>query len=205
MGEIVKRLLKYPEVYNLYQSLIGADSYLKKFAHTFLKDDSKQLIKVLDVGCGTSNIVKFFGNNIDYVGFDCSKKYIEYSRKKYPKFSFLNKSVLEKIDTTQDFDVIISLGVMAALNDETLKDMCSILCTYANKNTKFLLADMNYSENASKLEKFLCKNERNSYIRGEQDYINILSQFFNIEKIHHWDKVYRIPYHKVIFECSIKD
>lgn len=205
MGEIVKRLLKFPEVYNLYQSLIGADSYLKKFAHAFLKDDNKQLIKILDVGCGTSNIVKFLGKNVDYVGFDCSKKYIEYSKRKYPNHLFLNKSVLEKIDTIQNFDVIISLGVMAALNDETLKDMLAILRSYANKNTKILLADMNYSQSASKLEKFLCKNERNSYIRGEKDYLNILSQFFNIENIHHWDKVYRIPYHKIIFECSIKD
>ena len=147
----MKRLLGFPQFYNLYQGFIGADAYLKKFADTFLKYDHKQLIKVLDVGCGTSNILKFVENNIDYVGYDCSKKYIEYSRKKYPKFSFFNKSVLERVAITQKFDVIISLGVMAALNDETIKDMFSILCSYANKNTKILLADMNYCENAGKL------------------------------------------------------
>ena len=97
------------------------------------------------------------------------------------------------------------MGVMAALSDENLKKMFSVICSKSNKNTKIILADMNYRTDVKGLEKFLYKNERNSFLRNEQDYRNIISQFFNIDNVHYWDKVYHIPYSKIIFECSIKD
>ena len=118
---------------------------------------------------------------------------------------YLNQSVCEQIDINMEFDIVISLAVMAALCDEDLKKMFSVIRSKVNKNTKIILSDMNYRENAQGFEKFLYKNERNSYVRGEQDYIKVLSEFFEIEKIYYWDKVYRIPYSKVIFECRLKD
>ena len=53
----MKRLLGFPQFYNLYQGFIGADLYLKKFATLFFQDCKGK--NILDLGCGTSNILKF--------------------------------------------------------------------------------------------------------------------------------------------------
>ena len=204
----MKRLLKYPQVYNFYQRLIGADSYLKKFAYVFLNQGDN--IKILDLGCGTSNILKFLTlskkeKNISYVGIDVSEKYIEYTKKKFPDGVYFVQSVCDQINVDMKFDLIICLAVMAALDDDKLKDMFGVICSKANMSTKIILSDMNCRENANALEKFFYRNERNSYVRREEEYRQIITQYFNIDKVHYWDNVYRIPYSKVIFECSIKN
>ena len=79
----VKRILEIPQVYNFYQRLVGVYPYMKVFSQKYIfpvgKD--KKIFKILDMGCGTGIIIPYLPKNIEYLGIDCSFKYIEYVQK----------------------------------------------------------------------------------------------------------------------------
>ena len=199
----MKRILAYPRIYNLYQKLIGSNAYLERFSKKFI--NAKECEKILDMGCGTANILPFLGTGIKYWGIDFSQKYIDYASKKYLNQTFICGNICEKNNLNDNFDIIISKGVMAGLNDEQLLKMFDVIVALSNKKTKIILSDMNYRNDASFFEKFIQSNERNKELRSKDDYIKLISQKFNIDKMTELHNVYRIPYSRIVFECSIKD
>ena len=57
----------------------------------------KKNVNVLDVCCGDSYILDYIKNSINnYVGIDNNSNYLKNSKKKFPKFSFINSDI-EKI------------------------------------------------------------------------------------------------------------
>ena len=199
----MKRILAYPRIYNLYQSLIGANAYLRCFSEAFIKTEKGS--RILDMGCGTANIVSFFSSEIEYIGIDFSQKYIDYASKKYAKQTFLCCNICEKNQLNGTFDIVISKGVMAGLTDEQLLKMFDVIVSLSDKKTRIILSDMNYHKNASFLEKFFECHERNKELRSKDDYVKLIGKKFNIDKITELNNVYRIPYSRIVFECTIKD
>ena len=199
----MKRILEYPRIYNFYQRLIGSRPYLKRFKSRFLKIEDG--MKILDMGCGTSNILEFINEDVKYYGVDCSQKYIDYSSKNFTKHRFVCQSICKKLDIDEKFDVVISKGVLAALSDVQLCKMFEVIVSLSNQNTKIILSDMNYKTDACWLQKFLQRNERNKNLRSKEDYIKIISKYFDIDNITELDNIYRIPYSRIVFECHIKN
>ena len=65
-------LLLNPNFYNFFQHLLGATAFRKKFIENlFIKKNAK----ILDIGCGTSTLIKFL-NEPDYYGYDINSKNI---------------------------------------------------------------------------------------------------------------------------------
>lgn len=201
----MKRLLNYAIFYNFYQNLIGCNRFLKNYTKDYLK--LKDGDKVLDLGCGTANMVKYFpsGVKIDYTGIDFQKNYIDYCSKKYKNYTFICKNLLDEINLDKKFNIIYSEAVLAAISDEQIYKMFVTIQKHSDKNTRIILSDMNYKEDASFLMRFLQSNERNKNVRRKDDYIKLLTDYFNIDKVYELDNVYRIPYSKVVFECSLKN
>ena len=187
----MKRILEYPQVYSLYQDLIGVDIYYKKFVRNFIEGQNYK--NILDLGCGTSRILKFLKNDIQYVGVDISSKYVDYNRKKYPVHSFVCSDICSDFALSDSFDVIFSEGVMVAFTDEQLLKLFEVICNLSMKNTKILLSDLNYKTEVSLFEKFLQDNQRFRNFRRKEDYVSLIEKYFEIQQIHTFDKVYRIP------------
>ena len=71
-------------------------------------------------------------------------------------------------------------------------------------DVKIVFSDMNYRDSAPKFQCFLMKHERNQFIRSKSEYVKLLTEFFNINKISVIKHPYRIPYEKIIFECHLR-
>ena len=199
----MKRILKYPFFYNFYQNIIGCKSFLKKYSQQYLKIEDNQ--SVLDLGCGTGNVCCFLPQNIDYVGIDISPKYIDYASKKYPNFNFHCQSLDEKINLNKTFDVIYGEAILAGLTDDQCKQMFETIVKHSKKTTRIILSDMNYSDDASFIKKLLFSSERNSNVRDREKYLSLFAPYFEVNKISVINEVYRIPYSKLVFECSLKN
>ena len=67
----MKQLLNLGIFYNLYQTLIGSEGWLRRYAGTFIVPKIKQSgASILDFGCGTGSILKALPDNIQYTGID---------------------------------------------------------------------------------------------------------------------------------------
>ncbi len=198
----MKRILNFAQVYDFYQRLIGAEKYLSFLVNNIILNENN--IKILDLGCGSSIICDFLPDSVEYVGVDISEKYVKYSKKKYPKYKFICSNICEKIPLDDKFDVIFSEGVMASLSDEKLLKLFEQISVVADKNTRIIMSDTNYREDAGLFLRFLHSQERNQNKRNKNDYIRLMEPYFKVNKIHDLDNVYHIPYSKLVFELSIK-
>lgn len=202
----MKQLLKYHFFYNLYQNLIGCRGFLKRYVDTYIMQKiTRDGMNILDLGCGTANIVEFLPKNINYTGIDASGNYIYYDSKKYPKYTFLCRNLKEDVNLDKKYDIIISEALLASLTDENAEVFFNTIKKHATRDCKIVISDMNYSKTTHNLESILFKSERGTNLREREDYIKLLSKHFNIDNISVISKIYRIPYSKLVFECSIKE
>jgi len=73
------------------------------------------IVKLLDFGCGASHLYEHIVANgiggIDYTGLDLSPKFVELSRKKFPKNRYICADILEEPDAVPASEYIVMNGV----------------------------------------------------------------------------------------------
>ncbi|HEV2395316.1 MAG TPA: class I SAM-dependent methyltransferase [Candidatus Sulfotelmatobacter sp.] len=71
--------------------------------------------RLLDFGCGASHLYEYMIANdiqgIEYTGLDLSPKFVELSRKKFPKNNYVCADILEEPETVPAADYIVMNGV----------------------------------------------------------------------------------------------
>jgi len=84
-------------------------------------------VKLLDFGCGTSHlyehIVASGATGIEYVGLDLSAKFVEVSRKKFPKNHYVCADILEVPEAVPTSDYIVMNGVFTEKRGLTFDEM----------------------------------------------------------------------------------
>lgn len=78
--------------------------------------------KILEVGCGTGNLVQFLsGRNLEIIGTDYSNVYLEKARKKNPNVEFFIADLLHKEEWNSlrnSFDSVIASEVIEHIEDD---------------------------------------------------------------------------------------
>lgn len=89
--------------------------------------------RVLEVGCGTGNLIRFLSNNeLELMGSDISEKYLNKAKKKNPSIDFFKADLLEDQSWNifeNFFDSVIASEVIEHIDDElkALKTIHSVL------------------------------------------------------------------------------
>lgn len=202
----MKKILNLPFFYNLYQQSIGCNRYLKKLTYEYIRPNTNS--QILEIGCGTGNIIKYIQNsypnlNIDYTGIDISQKYIKYNIKKYPKHKFICINNDSIINLNKKFDIILLEAVISGIDNKNINSIFSIIKNHSSQNTRIIISDTNYKTDAGFIKKFLYNNERNHFMRTKEQIIDLVSPHFKINNISEIKNPYIIPYEKLVFELSL--
>ena len=95
--------------------------YFKIITKLIKKRFHNSKIKIIDVGCASGAFLFYVNKylNLDYsVGIDISEKHLNKARRRLPKSSFYDMSVLElEFNNLKKFDVCTFLGTMAIFDD----------------------------------------------------------------------------------------
>jgi SAM-dependent methyltransferase len=85
------------------------------------------IVKLLDFGCGASHLYEHIIANsitgIEYTGLDLSPKFVELSRKKFSKNSYICADILEQPDAVPSSDYIVMNGVFTEKRGLTFDEM----------------------------------------------------------------------------------
>lgn len=198
----LRRVLSIPQVYTLWQKLIGDYKLRKIYCKNYIK--AKECDRILDIGCGTANMVEFLPKNIDYVGFDDSAEYIKHAKKKFPQhnFAFFRQRVNFAQNYDEKFDIIMANAILHHINDEEAEKLISFAATNLKENGRFITHDGCFVENQSFIRKWLLENDRGRFVRTKDDYFKLFSKYFSNINVNIKENLYNIPYTIIIFECS---
>jgi SAM-dependent methyltransferase len=74
------RLITIPSIHKMLMFSLGADRAITRYVEDVLKP--KAGMKILDVGCGTANILSYL-SAADYTGIDLNENHIVFARQRY--------------------------------------------------------------------------------------------------------------------------
>lgn len=195
-------ILSLPFFYELFQKIVGADRKRKILIKDFIKPHSGD--DVLDCGCGPAHILKYFPEDINYTGIDLSTDYISKAKKLFPDASFKVSSVDDFVITGKKFDIILALGLLHHIDDESCKKLFSSAYKLLKKNGRMITQDGVFVKEQSFLAKFLLKRDRGQFVRDKKSYEQLAQSIFGKDNVDVTIKsdLTRIPYTHIIMQCK---
>ena len=193
-------ILEFSFVYNLFQDLLGAKvartRYVKEFIRPF--DGAK----ILDIGCGTSAILDYLPENVQYFGFDFNAKYIAYAKKKYGnRGNFMCVRVNESCIEDRNFDIVLANAILHHLDDCEAERLIATAFSHLKKGGYLVTFDGVYIPNQSPIAKFIISLDRGQCVRTVEGYSELAKKCFSTVDTTVLTNLYRVPYTVLIMRC----
>jgi len=190
----IRKLLEIPQLYNLKGIIFGGENYREQHAKSL---NIKSGYKVLDIGCGTSNILKYLPVNIEYYGLDMEEEYIDFCRKEYgDRATFYCEKVgeVEREEWIGNFDVINIHGLLHHLSDSDAESILSTSKKYLKDTGEVVTVDSVFHEGQGAIDKWLVSKDRGQNIKTPAEYVELVSKIFSSVESKVLDDHLRIPY-----------
>ncbi len=193
--------LSHPSIYEFFKIIIKGRDVRYLYVKKYIKP--KEGDRVLDIGCGPANILEHFPN-VEYVGFDIEKKYIDSAIKYFGSRGqfFCKKLSRDVLGEKTEFDIVIAIGVLHHLNDDEAMELFELANSVMKSSSRLITVDGCYTDGQSGLARFILSRDRGRYVRTKEAYINLASKVFSDIKVNIHDDLLRIPYTHIVMECS---
>lgn len=167
-----------PKLYNLIiHPPFVTKWYIEKNIKSILNFDNK---KILDFGCGTGNNSFIFDPKF-YTGIDIDADRILYAKKLYPDYNFLSSDVDLHNIPSQSQDIILISAVLHHITTYHIKEYMSEFDRIL-KNDGIIIVFEPFLDPTTPIRSLFMKFfDEGDFIRSEEDYYNLFSDFFKIE------------------------
>ncbi len=200
----IRSILSIPAIYGLFGKLIGGPHSGTTLVKEYIRPKTGD--KLLDIGCGPGDILRYLPENVEYTGFDASHQYIEAAQKRYGNRATF---ICEQVNTTNlkehsHFDIVLAIGVLHHLDDAEALQLFKIAHAALKNGGRLITMDGVFMEKQSPIARWIISKDRGQNVRTQEGYLELASQVFpNISTdIRH--NLLRIPYTHFILECTKK-
>jgi SAM-dependent methyltransferase len=143
----------------------------------FLKIKSGQ--RVLDIGCGTADILDQLPHDIEYHGYDVDPAYIAAARKRYGhRGCFEIRSVSSQVAEGGTFDLVMALGVVHHLGDALAHALFATAAKALRPGGRVITLDGAYVEGQHPIARLLLAFDRGRHVRTPEGYLTIARRHF---------------------------
>jgi len=169
-GRALAAVLSYGWAYDLAQYLLGASRTRRWLQRDFMQARAGE--RVLDVGCGTADILSVLPDGLDYVGCDVSERYIARAR---ARWGHLGRFYVQDVDdvgrgSPGGFDLILATGLLHHLDDAQASLLFQTLATALNPGGRIVTVDCCFVERQNRIARFLIEHDRGQYVRTPQKF-----------------------------------
>ena len=204
MGQVVtglRTVLDSAAAYNIFQHLMGADRSRREFVRCYVRPKSGQW--VLDIGCGTADILAYLPD-VHYYGFDSSQKYIDAARQRFGNRAALactrvSESALEGIPKV---DLALAIGVVHHLDNDEAVGLFQLAHSALKRGGRLVTLDCCFAPGQSRIARFLIAHDRGQNVRDERGYKSLAEGVFPTVKTYIRHDMARVPYTHLIMECT---
>ncbi len=177
-------------------------------AHRGRRDFSANFIRaypgcrLLDLGCGTAEILDYLPECVDYWGYDINHDYIAAAYAKFGEKGRFACRLPEESEITSlpPFDIVIASGVLHHLDDATARNVLRLARLALKPGGRFVSIDPVYTAQQNLIARILLTRDRGKNIRDAEGYSALAHHEFHTVKglVRHrfW-----MPYTHWIMEC----
>jgi SAM-dependent methyltransferase len=203
MGQIttgIRGVLSHPLFYDMFQNIMGACSGSGRRDFNFIQ--AYPGCRLLDLGCGTAQILEYLPEGVDYWGYDINHGYIAAAQAKFGGKGHFACRLLEESELAGilPFDIVIASGLLHHLDDNTARNVLRLARLALKPGGRFLSKDPAFAAGQNPIARFLISQDRGQNVRDAEGYMALARQEFNCVggKLRHriW-----IPYTHWIMEC----
>lgn len=197
----IRAILSQPVIYDTLQNIMGARQIRRELVDTFVGPAS--VSRILDVGCGTAEILPYLPASVEYWGYDISHEYIEAARSRFGMRGNFHCGQLDRaaLNELPKFDVVLLIGVLHHLDDDVAENLFALAREATSEGGRVITIDPCLSPGQNPVARFLIKRDRGQNVRDADGYRTLARKSFsNVQgALRHrgW-----IPYTHWIMECS---
>lgn len=197
----IRSILSQPLVYSAFQYMMGAHAFWQSFTNQTLQ--AKSGIKVLDIGCGPSDVLQYLPRGVEYWGFDISPEYIQKAQQKYGERGHFVCKLLESADLEKlpKFDVVLLTGVFHHLDDNIARNVVNLAYQALREGGRLVSVDPCYAPNQNPIARFLISKDRGQNVRVESAYKQLAQRVFSNVQTRVVHKAW-IPYTHCFMVCT---
>ncbi len=199
----VRAIFSHPAIYNLAQRLVGAERARRLLVADYFPAAMDGL-RILDIGCGTAEILQHLPDGIDYHGFDASTAYIDEARRRFGQRATFRAELVRSAELADlpPFDLILAFGLLHHLDDDEAESLFRLAASALRPGGKLVTIDPVYTEPQSALARWIISKDRGCSIRTPDGYRALAEPAFDQIRASVRHDMLRIPYSHLTLECS---
>ncbi|MBW8887832.1 MAG: class I SAM-dependent methyltransferase [Fibrobacteres bacterium] len=198
----LRRLLTWPWFYDFFQDLVGGVALRRRFVNEFLRPSPGA--RVLDIGCGTGNMLSYLPDGCGYLGFDFSEDYIAAARARYGERGRFTCARVDAHGAAQGlegegkFDFAIAFGVLHHLDDAEAARVFDCARQSLKPGGRLATIDPAFVAGQGKLARYVVSRDRGRNVRTPEGYAGLGRGIFPDLEVHVLRDTLRIPSDAVV-------
>lgn len=204
---LLRKILDYPLFYRVFENIVIKRNGRAEFVKRYISNVTGK--RILDLGCGTADILACIENELCYVGIDNNSRYIAENREKYEKRSnvkFYHTDLNQyAAKCKKKYDLVLMMGVMHHISDDEVDKAMENIKKLLDAGGEFVSLDPCYTEHMNPIAWILCRLDRGKYVRTKAEWIELMSR--------HWKNIWHeerkdtliLPYSVIVFRNTGAD
>jgi SAM-dependent methyltransferase len=196
-----RRLLSHPAVYGLFSGLIGGRRARRRYVRDFVAPFAGA--RILDIGCGTANILEALPPTVTYVGYDGDESYIRYARARWSGRGTFRCARVSEMEAPieRPFDIVLAAALLHHLDDDEARQLIAAVHASLRPGGHFVTIDNVYVAGQSRLARFIVSRDRGTHIRTPDEYVAIAGTRFAEVEATILHNLLAIPYTHFVMKC----
>jgi len=181
--------------------MVGAEKARRVLVRNFFPCMEEK--RMLDIGCGTAEILRHLPESMDYVGFDASEAYIAEAERWFAaRGSFYAELVREAtLENMEPFDLVLAFGLLHHLDDDEADALFRLAAAALNPGGRFIAIDPVYADGQNTLARWIISKDRGQNIRMVEACSALAANHFEQVTATVRHNLLYIPYSHAILEC----